>query len=142
MIEFKRLKYSDEHADDPNADLSEHSTAAWSKLFPYDIYKSDLVLRVDHVLTEPACPTATLVHEVSGITLYRADAETIDEAIEAVVKKFVNAAQAGELPSLEEIRHRDELQRDRKRRYVKSEEQSIREFNQMFEGTSAPKGTE
>ena len=47
----------------------------------------DWALHVRHTLTEPTCPTATIEQEYdNGLGLYfRADADTIDQAISAVV---------------------------------------------------------
>ena len=98
------------------SDLTEHSYIAWSKLFAWDLYKSDLVLRVDHVLTEPTCPSVHLVHEATDIILFSCASDTIQGGILDVVSKFVAAAEAGTLPTPEEIKKRYEAKKSRERR--------------------------
>mgnify|MGYP006893684592 FL=1 len=56
---------------------------ALSRLF--EITGKDWVLRVDHLLTEPTCPTAYVHPEGDPSDRYRADRDTIEEAINAAV---------------------------------------------------------
>ena len=64
------------------AKLEKISSALWDRT------KEDWVLTLDHCLTEPTCPTATIRCEnrEAGWSYWRADRDTIEEAIEAVIE--------------------------------------------------------
>lgn len=60
----------------------------WTKEF------GELELTVTHCLTEPTCPTAVITTEVEGGPYWRADQDTIEEAIsQAVAAAYVTIVQ-------------------------------------------------
>lgn len=70
------------------------TVAAWQALAPWSEFRSDLVLTVTHVLTEPTCPIARVEFELerSGVKLNVACfGNTIQEAVENALKSAVNA---------------------------------------------------
>ncbi len=68
----------------------ENTFKEWASLAPWGLYGSDIVLRVDHVLTEPVCPTAVISFELperAGIErIASAIGDTVDEAIAKAVE--------------------------------------------------------
>ena len=53
-----------------------------------DLYEKtgkDWILQVSHILTEPTCPTASIYPENEPTDRYRADRDTIEDAINAAV---------------------------------------------------------
>jgi hypothetical protein len=63
--------------------------AFWSDLAPYGLFKSDLVLSVHHLLTEPTCPTVTVRFEMPDRArtdiVASAHRDTVEDAIAAVL---------------------------------------------------------
>lgn len=61
------------------------NTEKWGSVAPWEKYKSDLVLEVHHVLTEPTCPTAIVRFEMperaGKDVISRADCNTVEDAI-------------------------------------------------------------
>ena len=61
----------------------------WTDLAPWDLYGSDLVIRLEHILTEPTCPVATVSFELperAGIgRVASGSGDTVEEAIQAAV---------------------------------------------------------
>ncbi len=62
----------------------------------YDKTGVDWELRLSHCLTEPTCPTATVVPEGKEPTRYRVDADTIEDAINGAVDKAYRELILGE----------------------------------------------
>ncbi|MBO9428637.1 hypothetical protein [Sulfitobacter sp. R18_1] len=64
----------------------------WSKLAPWDKYKSDLILTVHHVLTEPVCPTASVSFEIPERAGVRRLATCCGDSVEEAVHLALQAA--------------------------------------------------
>lgn len=64
-----------------------------------DLYEKtgkDWVLQVSHILTEPTCPTASIYPEDDPTDKYRADRDTIEDAINAAVDMVYRELVLGE----------------------------------------------
>ncbi|MBW3243710.1 hypothetical protein KUV57_13640 [Epibacterium sp. DP7N7-1] len=61
----------------------------WADLAPWGLYGSDLVIRIEHILTEPTCPVATVSFEIperAGIDRVASGiGNTVEEAIQAAI---------------------------------------------------------
>lgn len=66
-------------------------TDHWARLAPWRLYKSDLILTVSHILTEPTCPTVFVRFEMperAGIDLISSGSgDTIDEAVAVALER-------------------------------------------------------
>tara|TARA_Y100000815_G_scaffold71198_1_gene60036 strand:+ start:83 stop:343 length:261 start_codon:yes stop_codon:yes gene_type:complete len=71
--------------------LTPNDPDIWTTLAPWDKYKSELVLTVHHILTEPVCPQAKIEFEIpqrAGLkTVATASGNTVEEAIALVMKR-------------------------------------------------------
>lgn len=71
----------------------------WEEVAPFAVFGSDVILQVNHTLTEPTLPTATLHFEdpesAGADIIASASAYTLDEAVQACLRKAVEV-----LPSL------------------------------------------
>jgi hypothetical protein len=88
----------------------------WAELAPWDKYYSDVQLIVDHVLTEPLCPTATVKFELSRCPIQviaSSNANTIEDAIQDAVKCAVEKLSIWKHLTLEEILEMKQEERDK-----------------------------
>lgn len=69
----------------------------WSKLAPWSKYKSDLILEVSTILTEPVCPSAKIRFELPARAGYDVIAhchgDTLQEAIDNATVQAVKFLQ-------------------------------------------------
>lgn len=63
----------------------------WTYEIPWDSRRGELILEVRHTLTEPTCPTATIKWETSGECVCSVHGNTVEEAIESALNKFITA---------------------------------------------------
>lgn len=78
----------------------------WANLAPWEKYKSDVVIKAHHILTEPVCPTVTIEFELSRCPIgYIAGAytDTIEEAIEKATNKAIEKLTAWQNLTVAEI---------------------------------------
>ena len=64
----------------------------WADLAPWHKYYSDVIVVVDHVLTEPLCPSATVKFELDRCplkTIASSSGDTIEDAIQSAVTRAV-----------------------------------------------------
>jgi len=77
--------------------------ADWARLAPWDVFFSDVVLTVHHILTEPTCPSVKIAFEMperAGTdVLAHGCGDTLEEAIANAVAKAKDV-----LPALTEKR--------------------------------------
>ncbi len=78
----------------------------WAELAPWDKYHSDVQLIVDHVLSEPLCPTAIVKFELSRCPIQviaSSNANTVEDAIQDVVNRAVERLSVWKHLTIEEI---------------------------------------
>jgi len=72
-------------------DVEPQNYADWASLAPWDVFFSDLVLTVHHILTEPTCPSVKIAFEMperAGTdVLAHGCGNTLEEAIANAVAK-------------------------------------------------------
>lgn len=88
------------------SDAVAHCAEMWGILAPYEKYKSDLVLELHHILTEPVCPKAIVRFErpefsgVNVLSIVVADTaeQAITQAIDEAQTKLRELLRKGEQP--------------------------------------------
>ncbi|MEP3667056.1 MAG: hypothetical protein ABJN42_10030 [Roseibium sp.] len=76
-------------------------TGLWGKLAPYDLFHSDVILTVSHILTEPTCPTVFVRFELPE----RAGMDVIASANGDTIEASISEALSRAREKLEEITH-------------------------------------
>lgn len=64
----------------------------WSDLAPWEKYYSDIIIEIDHVLTEPTCPYAIVRFELKRCPIGRiasSSGETIEDAVNTAINLAV-----------------------------------------------------
>ena len=57
----------------------------WTHAIPWDSKRGELLLQINHILTEPVCPTVYLKWETSGEVLCRFDCGNIEDGVAAAI---------------------------------------------------------
>lgn len=86
----------------------------WCDLAPWDKYKSDVILVVHHILTEPVCPTVEVKFELERCPIQHISSgsgDTVHEAIDDAVRKAVQKLKEWKKLTLEEIVEREQARK-------------------------------
>jgi hypothetical protein len=84
-------------------EVDPNNYAQWADLAPWDVFGSDLVLTVDHILTEPTCPSAKIAFELPERAGTDVVAHCVGDTVEEAIARAVAEAK-GKLPGLTEKR--------------------------------------
>lgn len=60
-----------------------------AKLAPWEVWHSDLIITIEHVLTEPTCPTATISFELLNDDKMKRICSGIGNSIEEAIQNAV-----------------------------------------------------